>query len=144
MSRIEVQVGRRRRSAFTLIELLVVIAIIVPSATSLALVHPRGSFGRPSACMGWLAVVAALGVFLGRAGQATGPPTYSFIRSDVPGSAGTTASGINDSGQIVGYYYDGTIQYGFLHGFLLDQASYTTLDVPGSMYTQAFGRYASG
>jgi probable HAF family extracellular repeat protein len=32
----------------------------------------------------------------------------------------------------------------FAHGFLLDQGSYTTLDVPGSSYTFATGVNASG
>ena len=49
------------------------------------------------------------------------------------------ASGINDSGQIVGVY---SAARG--HGFLLDQGSYTTLDVPGSWETYAFGFNASG
>jgi uncharacterized membrane protein len=36
----------------------------------------------------------------------------------------------------VGYYYDAD---GKGHGFLLDNGSYTTLDPPGSTYTQANG-----
>src|SRR5207244_6442987 len=60
---------------------------------------------------------------------------------DVPGSTSTVASGINDSGQIVGYYEDAG---GTWHGFLLDQGSYTTLDVPGSERTYATGINASG
>ena len=40
---------------------------------------------------------------------------------------GTTALGINASGQIVGYFYDGT---GLAHGYLYDHGTYTTLDDP--------------
>src|SRR5439155_2259976 len=52
----------------------------------------------------------------------------------------TRASGINASGQIVGYYFAGTES----HGFLLDQGGYTTFDVPGSIWTYAQGINASG
>ena len=60
---------------------------------------------------------------------------------DVPGAILTQANGINDSGQIVGYYYDAA---SYQHGFLLDQGSYTTLDVPGSYGTYAHGINAAG
>jgi uncharacterized membrane protein len=66
----------------------------------------------------------------------------TFTTLDVPGSEYTYASGINDSGQIVGYYYDAIFPYN--HGFLLDQGSYTTLDVPGAGFTNANGINASG
>jgi probable HAF family extracellular repeat protein len=52
----------------------------------------------------------------------------------------TEASGINDSGQIVGVYRDAVGS----HGFLFENGSYTTLDVPGSTYTEAHGINASG
>jgi WD40 repeat protein/serine/threonine protein kinase len=45
------------------------------------------------------------------------------------------------SGQIVGYYYQAGSTS---HGFLLEQGSYTTLDVPGALYTYASGINASG
>jgi probable HAF family extracellular repeat protein len=54
---------------------------------------------------------------------------------------GTQANGINASGQIVGYYEDAT---GGWHGFLLDQGSYSALDVPGASATGAYGINASG
>jgi uncharacterized membrane protein len=49
----------------------------------------------------------------------------------------TILSGINDSGQIVGWSDPGG-------GFLLDHGSYTTLDVPDSKGTYAYGINASG
>jgi probable HAF family extracellular repeat protein len=52
------------------------------------------------------------------------------------GPFGTQANGINASGQIVGYYFDAD---GHEHGFLLDQGSYTTLDMPGWQDTFAEG-----
>jgi hypothetical protein len=50
----------------------------------------------------------ALGLLVGLAGHAKAQPTYSFTTLDVPGSsyASATATGINASGQIVGYYED--------------------------------------
>jgi probable HAF family extracellular repeat protein len=66
---------------------------------------------------------------------ATRSPSHEFY--DVP----TQVGGINDSGQIVGWYPDGA---GREHGFLFDHGSYTTLDVPGSSATYAQGINASG
>jgi probable HAF family extracellular repeat protein len=53
-----------------------------------------------------------------------------------PGTGGSPplARGINDAGQIVGYYAAG----GSLHGFLLSGGSYTTINVPGSEFSEAF------
>ena len=55
--------------------------------------------------------------------------TYSFTQIDVPGAITTAASGINDSGQIVGYYYPSA---GGEFGFLDIGGSLTQIDVPGS------------
>jgi probable HAF family extracellular repeat protein len=79
----------------------------------------------------------ALGVLVGLAANAKAQPSYSFTTIDVPGSSSsvTVASGINSSGKIVGSYTAGDGH----HGFLLDNGSYTTLDVPGSLQTFASG-----
>jgi probable HAF family extracellular repeat protein len=63
---------------------------------------------------------------------------YTFTEFDVPGAVGFTAAfGINDVGQIVGFYFDG-MNVG--HGFLRDPSgSFTTIDVPGAMQTSANG-----
>jgi probable HAF family extracellular repeat protein len=55
-------------------------------------------------------------------------------RIDPPGSLLTEAFGINNRGQIVGYYDDTS---GRPHGFLLDRGTYTTLDAPGQANTAA-------
>jgi probable HAF family extracellular repeat protein len=72
----------------------------------------------------------ALGLLQGVTGQVMAQPTYSFTTVDVPGAShsSTGAHGINASGQIVGCYEDAAYK---VHGFLLDQGSYTTLDAPG-------------
>ena len=60
----------------------------------------------------------------------------TFTRSttiDVPGATSTRAFEINEPGQIVGDYDDA------LHGFLLDNGTFTTIDVPGATFTQAVG-----
>jgi probable HAF family extracellular repeat protein len=49
-----------------------------------------------------------------------------FTSLDMPGARATSAQGINNRGQIVGYYEE---QDG-LHGFLYDQGVFTFLDVP--------------
>src|SRR5438105_4550842 len=85
-------------------------------------------------------VLMALGLLVGLVGDVKAQLTYSFITFDVPGLSDTWASGINDSGQIVGSYPDAA---GW-HGFLLDNGSYTTLDVPGSLSTRAIGINATG
>jgi uncharacterized membrane protein len=60
----------------------------------------------------------------------------------VPGSAYSRAHGINDSGQIVGFYNDGPQNH--YYGYLLSGGSYTTLDRPGYVATVAYGINASG
>ena len=56
-------------------------------------------------------------------------PVYTYTTFDDPlntSGDGTLASGINDTGQIVGTYADAS----GVHGFLLSGGSYTTLDDP--------------
>jgi uncharacterized membrane protein len=64
-----------------------------------------------------------------------------------PGAAYTLVHGLNDRGQVVGAYLepgaapnpDGTIPAGTVHGFVWERGRFTSFDVPGSIYTQAFG-----
>src|SRR5215471_8599136 len=84
----------------------------------------------------------ALGLLVGLAGHANAQPTYSFTTVDVPGSFirnSTFANGINSSGQIVGFYFDGRAR-----GFLFDHGTYTTFDPPGSYLTIPTGINTSG
>jgi hypothetical protein len=55
--------------------------------------------------------------------------TYTII--DVPGSTGTEAWSVNDSGEVVGQYSNSNGGAGFLY----DAGTYTTLDAPGSSVT---------
>jgi probable HAF family extracellular repeat protein len=67
-------------------------------------------------------------------------PTYSYSTLNEPLSTyGTNALGINDSGQIVGYYVDSNP---FYHGFLYSGGTYTTLDDPSARNTG--GTFAEG
>ena len=50
-----------------------------------------------------------------------------FTRIDVPGASETLPQGMNDRGQIVGAYAD---MSGTIHGFLLDEGVFTTIDHP--------------
>lgn len=69
--------------------------------------------------------LVALSLFVSVAAQAKGD--YLVTTIDVPGSALTQPLGINNAGQIVGAYRGSS---GNLHGFLLSEGNYTTLDVP--------------
>src|SRR5690349_4516059 len=84
----------------------------------------------------------ALGLLQGVAGEVKAQPTYSFTTFDVLRSSmiNTKPNGINASGQILGSYSDAP----GIHGFLLDNGSYTKLDVPGSTHTEAYGINAAG
>ena len=53
----------------------------------------------------------------------------------VPGAIVTLANGINNSGQVSGYFYDGTTA----HGFLYSGGNYNTLDFPGADRTEMRG-----
>jgi probable HAF family extracellular repeat protein len=66
----------------------------------------------------------------------SGASAFTFTTIDVPGATFTGASGINDHGQIVGFYDDVS---GTEHGFLLDRGIFTTIDVPGATSTHALG-----
>jgi probable HAF family extracellular repeat protein len=66
--------------------------------------------------------------------------TYTNLQVPVPGYSydQTWASGINNSGQIVGYYQPSQFSSAY-SGFVLNQGAYTTLTVPGRSSTQAIG-----
>jgi probable HAF family extracellular repeat protein len=53
----------------------------------------------------------------------------------------TDAYGINNAGQIVGYYYNST---GTEHGYVYTGGSFTTIDVPGATGTGAHGINKAG
>src|SRR5260370_410350 len=71
-------------------------------------------------------------------------PVYTYATFDDPlntSGDGTLASGINDTGQIVGTYADAS----GVHGFLLSGGSYTTLHAPfAPQYTIAQGINGAG
>ena len=71
-------------------------------------------------------------------------PIYTYTTFDDPLATGgdTQALGINDAGQIVGFYEDSSLK---LHGFLKSGSTYTTLDDPSATgNTVANGINASG
>src|SRR5690348_10669902 len=91
----------------------------------------------------YLCSLVALGLLQGVSEPVNAQGTYRFTTLDVPGSFIknlTFANGINSSGQIVGYYFDGLRA----QGFLFDNGVYTTLDVPESGWTEIYGINASG
>jgi uncharacterized membrane protein len=73
-------------------------------------------------------------------------PGYKFISINDPSGSSTTALGINDLGQIVGSYDDGSGP----QGFLFNNSAFSTLNDPGAAflapqhYTVATGVNGSG
>jgi hypothetical protein len=59
---------------------------------------------------------------------------YSFFNAPGATGFGTSADGINASGQVSGYFQDAG---GVFHGFVKDGSSFTQIDVPGA--TATFG-----
>jgi probable HAF family extracellular repeat protein len=61
--------------------------------------------------------------------------SFSFTTIDVPGAAATYAFGVNDAGQIVGFFREASRKG---HGFLRTATgAFTTIDVPGAATTSA-------
>jgi probable HAF family extracellular repeat protein len=71
-------------------------------------------------------------------------PIYSFTTFNAPGATGfgTEAYGINNSGQIVGFFFDAGNTT--THGFLDTGGSFINIDVPRATSTAAYGINASG
>ncbi|MGA2134161.1 MAG: hypothetical protein ABSH50_17855 [Bryobacteraceae bacterium] len=68
-----------------------------------------------------------------------GQSGYTYTVFDFPGAGvqGTAGTGINDAGEVVGYYYD---SYVYMHGFLWANGSMNTVDFPLSeMQTSLYG-----
>jgi probable HAF family extracellular repeat protein len=82
-----------------------------------------------------LSLLASLGALAGCGSRAE--PPFEFTRLEVPGSASTVASGINASGQIVGWYRDAAGDR--VRGFRFRDGAYTPVDHPGVMLTQLHG-----
>lgn len=56
-----------------------------------------------------------------------------MISLDYPGALATVAFGINDNGDIAGWYY--TDGGSITHGFIYSGGSFRTVDVPGAVST---------
>lgn len=64
----------------------------------------------------------------------------AYAAINVPGASYTYALGINDSGQIAGFYYASN----HVHGFLYSGGTFTTIDCPGASDTSLWGINDSG
>jgi probable HAF family extracellular repeat protein len=99
------------------------------------------------------ATTVSVGVLL-MAAPPTNAADYTFNSIDAPGAIQTTPFGINDAGQIVGFFVDSTrVVHGFLFAgercskrsdeladrFLRKHRCFTALDVPGAVTTEARG-----
>lgn len=88
---------------------------------------------RPASMVRAIAACALLGIATRPAGAQSG-----LCRAvDPPGASTTSARGINNAGDVAGWFVDGQ---GNQHGFVMTAAGqFTTLDVPGALWTAAFG-----
>ena len=79
--------------------------------------------------------VALTVAFLGASSPVYAQSGWTFTTIDDPaattGAGGTFAQGINDPGQVVGYFYDST----GIHGFSKTGSSFTTLNYPDAPLT---------
>jgi probable HAF family extracellular repeat protein len=62
-------------------------------------------------------------------------PAYNYTTIDSSGTRYIEARGINNAGQIVGWYTDGNDFHGFVYG----SGTYTNIDVTNTGPTQAYG-----
>src|SRR3954467_2672289 len=66
-------------------------------------------------CWTILSIIAFLTITPMATGSSANAASFSFTQIDVPGVfSSTQALGINDAGQIVGHFNDGTFTHGFL------------------------------
>ena len=61
--------------------------------------------------------------------------TYTYTTLDFPSAGWTWAQGINDAGQIVGYY---TLSCNSYFGFLYNNGNFTDINYPGADSTYSF------
>jgi hypothetical protein len=72
-------------------------------------------------------------------------PTFRYVAINFPGAFSTDATGINNSGEIVGFYQQGTnCNSSFpspcrTHGFKLINKQFTTINVSGALNTTVMG-----
>ena len=84
----------------------------------------------------YVAALASLALLLASTTLAGSGSQSSFVTLDPPGSVDTRAFGISDAGDIVGLYITSDAR---TRGFLLKRGVYTSIDVPGSIRTNALG-----
>jgi hypothetical protein len=75
-----------------------------------------------------LAATITVGGLLAAASP-TNAAAYTFTQLDVPGANFTQAFGINDAGQIVGFFFSNTGEHGFLATAIPEPATLTLLSV---------------
>jgi uncharacterized membrane protein len=93
-----------------------------------------------------VAGISNTGLIVGWYGGANGAhgflrgPSGGYTNIDVPFTPlQTFPYGVNSASQIVGYYQSGTLSNLTFLGFLRSEGTYTTISVPGSTETTAFG-----
>ena len=92
----------------------------------------------------FLSVVVCL-AFAGTAFSQINSSTYHYVAINFPGAASTEAHGINNFGEIVGFFNIGVANCQFgstlcrFHGFKLKNKVFTRIDIPGATDTRVLG-----
>jgi len=99
------------------------------ASSNLEIVGGIGNIGSPAGFTG--------GFLMGYA-KANGAITETFEGVNIPDATQQLATGVNDSGEIVGQYSDSS---GAWHGYLQSGGTFTTIDVPfsGATWTETEG-----
>jgi hypothetical protein len=66
-------------------------------------------------------------------------PTFTGINSLLPANTNSQATGVNDAGEVVGFYQEGPNTSPVFTGFVDKAGSVTPLEFPGATSTQALG-----
>lgn len=93
--------------------------------------------GGRNGAFAWSGGVFALAVAATGSAQT---PSYTFTTIDFPNAISTAARGINDGGQIVGYFSDSS----GTHAFLLSDGIFISIDYPSASSTQGRGINSAG
>jgi uncharacterized membrane protein len=105
-------------------------------------INPPGLMSSPTTNIGSLTSINASGRFVGYFDSTVLPVSQGFLYDhgtltiiDFPGAFKNWATGINDAGQIAGYYN----LNGSVNGFLYDRGVITTINPSGSIETSSAG-----
>jgi hypothetical protein len=136
------------RSYLLFATLLAISVSVVSAQTSLGIAYRYTKITQP----GWINIspnsINNHNVIVGSYASPDAPHGFVFSKGqvstvDYPGADTTELTGVNDGGDIVGFYVPPVTPFE-LHGFILTAGIFTNVDFPGSTFTQPLGINATG